>query len=208
MTTLTSVFPTGIGFGSTSQSVWNRRRVSTPAGYVQSNQLFSQAKMRYDIASGIKSLDDCHELIRFFNVIQANDATVLFLDKTDYKSCAPLTTAAFNDCPLGTPDGVTTAFQLYKRYSAGGLNYDRKITRPINGTMLIGKNGSAIGSGFTINYNTGVVTFSVAPLITDTITWGGHFYVPVDFQEDSLDWVLDKFRSGSLDGITLEEVIE
>jgi len=208
MTTLTSIFPTGIGFGSVSQTIWNKRRVGTPAGYVQSNQLFSQGRMKFDVASGIKSLDDCHELIRFFNVMQANDSTVLFTDKTDFKSCAVLQTAAFGDSVIGTGDGATLTFQLKKRYSAGGLNYDRKITRPITGTTTIGVNAVQQMAGWSVNVNTGIVTFGVAPTLGHVITAGFHFYVPVDFIDSSLDWVLDKFRSGTLDGIILEEVIE
>jgi len=208
MALLTSNFPTGIGFGSISQSNWNRRRVSTPSGYVQTNQLFSKAMMKYDVASGIKSLDDCHELIRFFNVIQANDATVLFTDKTDFKSCAALQTANWADSVIGVGDGLDTTFQLYKRYSAGGQNYDRKITRPMTGTVTIGVNGSQLVGGWSVNVNTGIVTFTTPPADGHVITAGFHFRVPVDFVDSSLDWVLDKYRSGSLDGIMLEEVIE
>ena len=210
MTTLSANFPTGIGFGSISSTVWNRRRVSTPAGYAQSNQLFSKALMRYDVASGVKSLDDCHELLRFFNVMQANDSVVLFTDKTDFKSCAPQQTAAFTDSVIGTGDGSTVAFQLKKRYSAGGLNYDRKITRPISGTVSIGKAGvlQTLTTHYTINHDTGVVTFTSAPSNGQSITAGFHFYVPVDFVDSSLDWILDKFKSGTLDGIILEEVQE
>lgn len=210
MTTLTSNFPTGIGFGSNAKSNWNKRRVSTPAGYVQSNQLFSKALMSFDVASGLKSLDDCHELLRFFNVMQANDSVVLFTDKTDFKSCAPLQTAAFTDCVIGTGDGATTQFQLYKTYTAGGLTYSRKITRPMTGTVTVGKNGvlQTLTTHYTINHNTGVITFVAAPANGLSITAGFHFYVPVDFVDSSLDWVLEKFRAGTLDGITLEEVQE
>lgn len=208
MTTLTANFPTGIGFGSSAQTQWNKRRVSTPAGYSQTNQLFSKALMKYDVASGVKSLDDCHELIRFFNVMMANDSVVLFTDKTDFKSCAPLQVAAYSDSVIGTGDGADTTFQLYKRYSAGGLNYDRKITRPMTGTVKIGVNGSELLSGWTVNVDTGIVTFSSPPANGHVITAGFHFYVPVDFVDSSLDWVLDKFRAGTLDGIMLEEVQE
>jgi uncharacterized protein (TIGR02217 family) len=166
--------------------------------------------MRYDVASGVKSLDDCHELVRFFNVMQVNDAVVLFLDKTDFKSCAPLQTAAFGDSVIGVGDGVTTVFQVKKRYSAGGLNYDRKITRLIAGTVKSGVNGveKAIGTDWTVNINTGLLTYAVAPPNGHQVTAGFHFYVPVDFVDSSLDWVLDKFKSGTLDGIILEEVVE
>lgn len=210
MTTLTSIFPTAIGFGSTSTSKWNRRRVATPAGYAQVNQLFSKALMSFDVATGLKSLDDCHELLRFFNVMQANDSTVLFTDKTDFKSCAPLETAAYDDCVIGVGDGVTTTFQLYKVYSAGGLEYSRKITRPMTGTVKSGVNGveKTITTDWAVNVNTGVITYNAAPGNGLDVTAGFHFYVPVDFIDSSLDYVLERFRAGTLDGITLEEVQE
>lgn len=210
MTTLSSIFPTGIGFGSIATSTWNKRRVSTAAGYAQTNQLFSKALMKFDVAAGVKSLDDCHELLRFFNVMQANDAVVLFTDKTDFKSCAPQQSAAFTDSRFGTGDGATTIFQLKKRYSAGGLNYDRKITRPISGTVTIGKAGvlQTLTTDYTINHDTGLVTFTSPPAGGAALTAGFHFYVPVDFIDSSLDWVLTKFKAGTLDGIILEEVQE
>ena len=44
----------------------------------------------------------------------------------------------------------------------------------------IKKNGSAITSGFTINYGTGVVTFASALLETDVITASGDYYLTSD----------------------------
>jgi len=210
MTVLNAVFPTAIGFGSMSQSNWNKRRVTTPAGYQQVNQLFDRALMRFNVASGIRSLDDCHELIRFFNVMQANDATVLFLDKTDFKSCAPLQVAAFGDSVIGTGNGSQTVFPVYKRYSAGGLNYDRRITRLMTGTVKSGVDGveKTITVHWTVDLNTGTITYLTPPPNGHSVTAGFHFYVPVDFVDSSLDWVLDKFRSGTLDGINLEEILE
>lgn len=208
MTTLTSIFPTGIGLGSVSSSQWNKRRVATPSGYSQVNQLFSKALMKFDVASGLKSLDDCHELVRFFNVMQVNDSTVLFMDKTDFKSCAPQQTAGAADSFIGTGTGALTTFQLKKRYSAGGLNYDRKITRPMAGTVRVSINGVEQLSGWSVSTTTGIVTFTSAPANGTTIEAGFHFYVPVDFVDSTLDWVLEKFKAGSLDGIMLQEVPE
>lgn len=210
MTTLSTIFPTGIGFGSIATSNWNKRRVVTPAGYAQVNQLFDQALMRFDVSSGVKSLDDCHELIRFFNVMQANDAVVLFTDKTDFKSCAPQQVVSATDSHIGTGDGADVTFQLSKRYSAGGLNYDRRITRPVAGTVKVAVAGveKTIGSDFTVNTTTGLVTMSTPPANLAEVTAGFHFYVPVDFVDSSLDWVLEKFIAGSLGNIILEEVVE
>jgi len=44
-------------------------------------------------------------------------------------------------------------------------------------TATIKKNGSTITSGFTINYETGVVTFASALLETDVITASGDYYL-------------------------------
>lgn len=77
-------------------------------------------------------------------------------------------------------------YQLRKEYGldAAGLGIGRPVRtiyKPVSGTTVCAKNGVAIGSGVTVNTVTGVVTISPAPLITDVITGGCEFDIPVRF---------------------------
>jgi len=61
--------------------------------------------------------------------------------------------------------------QLVKRYTVGSTNYDRPITKPINGTV------SFTGGG-TLNYETGVVSGNAGG------TWSGQFEIQARFATD------------------------
>lgn len=94
-------------------------------------------------------------------------------------------------CSTGTVVGLTsTTFQLYKKYtdSGSGLFKTRKITRPKAADFVVMVSGTPLSGGsFTLNADTGVVTIPSAPSAA-TVTWTGHFYVPVHFQSDTIDW--------------------
>lgn len=77
-------------------------------------------------------------------------------------------------------------YQLRKEYGkdATGLGIGRPVRtiyKPVTGTTLCAKNGVTIGSGVTVDTVTGQVTISPAPLITDAITGGCEFDIPVRF---------------------------
>jgi uncharacterized protein (TIGR02217 family) len=84
------------------------------------------------------------------------------------------------DEPLGTSDGVITTYDLIKTYTFGSETHERRIYRPVSPIVLKG-DGVVIGSGYSVNYTTGVVTFSVVPANGVDITWTGEFNVPVRF---------------------------
>lgn len=78
-------------------------------------------------------------------------------------------------------------YQLRKEYGkdAAGLSSigrpARTIYKPVTGTTVCAKNGVTLVSGVTVNTVTGEVTISPAPLITDVITAGCEFDIPVRF---------------------------
>lgn len=61
--------------------------------------------------------------------------------------------------------------QLVKRYTAGSVNYDRPIVKPINGTV------SFTGGG-TLNYETGIISGGGGG------TWSGEFEIQARFTGD------------------------
>lgn len=61
--------------------------------------------------------------------------------------------------------------QLVKRYTAGGVSYDRPITKPINGTVIF-------SGGGTLNYETGVISGGAGGL------WSGEFEIQARFGSD------------------------
>ena len=127
-------------------------------------------------------------------------------DWADYKSGQPSANTAATDQPVGTGNGVTTAFQLVKLYTSSAQSWTRTITKPVAGTVALALNGAPQITGWTINTITGVVTFAAAPALGVTITAGFEFDVPVRFDTDTLDVTLDFERLGSITSIPLIEV--
>lgn len=76
-----------------------------------------------------------------------------------------------------------THFQMYKNYAYSPLLYQRKIIKPVSGSVnVVG------GTGPTIDYTTGIVTVSSG---TPT-SWTGQFDVPVRFASDMPKLGLDE----------------
>jgi uncharacterized protein (TIGR02217 family) len=88
---------------------------------------------------------------------------------------------------IGVGDGVTRTFQLFKNYSAGTVTRQRKITRPVLGTVKVYVEG--VETAVTVNLATGGVTFAVAPIDSALITADFDFDIPVRFDSDELELV-------------------
>jgi uncharacterized protein (TIGR02217 family) len=55
---------------------------------------------------------------------------------------------------IAVGDGSTKEFQLFRTYARGGFSRDRKITRPVNGSVTVYSNGVPVRVG--VDYDTGV----------------------------------------------------
>jgi uncharacterized protein (TIGR02217 family) len=112
------------------------------------------------------------------------------------------------DQALGTGDGFTTQFQMVKRYTRGGQNYDRDIHLPVLSTVLIANDGVLVDSAdYSVSRPGGIVTFDVPPGSGDVLTWGGLFDVEVRFEsDDQLEQIMRTWQAAGASDITLIEV--
>ncbi len=112
------------------------------------------------------------------------------------------------DQALGTGDGFTDSFQLVKRYSRGGQNYDRPIHLPVLSTVLIADNGVLVSaSDYTVDRGTGIVTFDTPPIIGHVLTAGFLFDCEVRFEsDDAFEGILRTWQAGGFADLTLIEV--
>lgn len=125
---------------------------------------WSYPRNRYNGAIGIRNVDDYNVYLNWFNTVKGRFAGFRLKDEADFKSTNPNDTVAFNDQPLGTGDGTTTAFQLVKRYSQGAQITNKPVLKPVADTTRIGIDGVELGSdtspiGWSVNTTTGIVTF-------------------------------------------------
>lgn len=88
---------------------------------------------------------------------------------------------------LGQGDGSTKTFQLYRTYTRGAVTRQRKITRPIVGSVTAKIGG--IVTIAAIDYSTGLITFTVAPALGALITADFDNDIPVRFADDELEMI-------------------
>lgn len=190
-------FPADIAYGSSGGPEYATDIVASQSGYEQRNVNWEQARARYNVAHGVKTKAQLDALIAFFRARKGRAHGFRFKDWTDYQATAE---------SLGTGDGVTTQFQLMKRYVSGAVTELRTITKPVSGTVQIYKNAVLQSSGVSVNTTTGVVTFTAAPAIGQAITATYQFDVPVRFDTDKLSASLDAYGIHSWLDIPLVEV--
>ena len=199
-------FPPKISYGSTGGPRRKTEVVELASGHEERNSPWSQSRRTYNVAYGIKSVDDLHDVMGFFEAREAALYGFRYKDWSDYKSVRPLETVTPTDQVLGTGTGALTTFQLVKVYSDVANTQTRIITKPVSGTVRVSLNGVEQLAGWLVDTTTGVVVFSVAPALGVIVRAGFEFDVPVRFGNDQLTINLSHFEMGSLPDISLVEV--
>lgn len=156
----------------------------------------------------MRSLDDVHAVIAFFEARHGRLHGFRWKDLADFKSCAPLQSPAATDQSVGIGDGIATTFALVKRYASGAEAYDRPIRKPVAGTVLVAVADvpHVAGTDFTLDAATGIVTFVTPPAVGASITAGFEFDVPVRFDTDFLEINVAAFRAGDVPNIPIIEL--
>ncbi|MFZ2030202.1 MAG: DUF2460 domain-containing protein, partial [Vitreimonas sp.] len=187
-----------------------QRRVDVVAlgsGREVRNTPWAHGRRCYDVGGAVRTLDDMHALIAFFEARRGRLVGFRFRDPFDCKSCAPSATPAPSDQELGIGDGVKRTFQLIKAYGAGASAYARPIKKPVVGSVRVSVAGSELSSGAFAVDALGLVTLTSAPAGGAHITAGFTFDTTVRFDIDRLDLALDGFGAGHAPSIPLIEIL-
>lgn len=108
---------------------------------------------------------------------------------------------------IAISDGVRSEFQLIKTYSSGDSLVTRVIKKPVKDTVKIYSQANLrVNLDYSVDFTTGVITFTVAPSVGTIIMADFEFDVPVRFDTDELQLSIDSFNSGSWSGINLIEI--
>ena len=200
-------FPTSISKGSHGGPERRTDVVTTASGREERNARWANSRRRYNAGFGVKSLDEIHSVVAFFEERRGRLYAFRWKDFADFKSCAASASITSSDQLIGTGNGSTPTFQLIKKYGQGMRDYARAITAPVAGTVVLAVNGTATAA-FSVNTQTGIVTFNAGniPPVGATITAGFEFDVPVRFDSDAITINLTHFASGEIPDIPLIEV--
>lgn len=199
-------FPDNISRGARGGPERRTQIVELASGDEERNASWANSRRRYDVSYGIRRADDLAAAVAFFEARNGRLYGFRFKDWADHRSCLPSRAPSPMDQHIGVGDGVTTSFQLVKRYASGGLSWVRTITKPVAGTVQIALNGAPQSSGWSVDHQTGLISFDTAPSNGIAITAGFEFDVPVRFDTDALDVTLDIERLGSITSIPLLEI--
>ncbi|MFT5506993.1 MAG: hypothetical protein ACI89J_000057 [Hyphomicrobiaceae bacterium] len=203
-------FPTAISMGASGGPERRTDIVVLGSGFEERNNRWADSRRRYDAGYGVKTLDELHTVVAFYEARRGALYGFRWKDPGDWKSCAPLAVTAADDQMIGTGDGVTAALQLVKQYGQSFAPWQREIRKPVAGTVLISVDGVAQSEGtdYTVDTASGVVTFGpgAIPTIGQKVTAGFEFDVPVRFDSDRLEINVSGFKHGSIPSIPVIEV--
>jgi uncharacterized protein (TIGR02217 family) len=184
-------FPDNISFGVTGGPEFMTDVVIVDSGQEYRNQVRSLELNRWDVAHAARLPEHWEPLKKFFRVAAGRANGFRFKDWADYE--------------VATGEGVftlltATTFQMWKRYTSGATNYDRKIQKPVSGTVTV--TGGTLSA---VDYTTGIVTMSAG---TPT-SWTGQFDVPARFDTDQMKGtIIDKSGSSFIIGWESIPIVE
>ncbi|MES2541638.1 MAG: DUF2460 domain-containing protein [Pseudomonadota bacterium] len=201
-------FPANLSFGSAGGPERRTEIVTLANGFEERNTPWAHSRRRYDAGVGLRSLNDVETLIAFFEARAGQLHGFRWKDWSDYKSCPPLSTPSHEDQLVGIGDGETTVFQLQKTYVSGLQSYTRPIRKPVLGSVVvaIAADVKIEGLEFTVNPETGEVSFALPPDLGTRITAGFEFDVPVRFDTDSIQTSVASFQAGDVPTVPVVEI--
>jgi uncharacterized protein (TIGR02217 family) len=159
--------------------------VTGGAKHEKRNVNWSEARGRWDVASGLKKHVQIDELIAFFRARRGRAYGFRFKDWTDYRATGQL---------LGTGDDVLTQFHLVKHYPSESVIEVRTITKLVPGPVQVYLDGTLQLSGWPVDTTTGLVTFRTAPTMGVEVTADFEFDVPVRFDTDHMAVTIESYR--------------
>lgn len=181
--------------------------VALGSGREARNTPWAHGRRRYDIGGAVRTLDELHELIAFFEARRGRLRGFRFRDPFDWKSCAPTMAFGPDDQTIGEGDGEETVFQLVKRYGVGDGAYVRPINRSVAGVRAAVDGDELDADAFSADLNTGMVTLDEPPALGAAVTAGFAFDTPVRFDIDRLELSLDGFGAGRALAVPLIEIL-
>jgi uncharacterized protein (TIGR02217 family) len=201
-------FPANLSFGSVGGPERRTEIVTLANGFEERNTPWAHSRRRYDAGVGLRSLDDVETLIAFFEARVGQLHAFRWKDWSDFRSCTPSATPSALDQEIGTGDGVRTVFQLQKTYVSGLQSYVRPIRKPVAGTVrvAIANDVKVEGVEYSLNLETGEVTFVLPPDVGARVSAGFEFDVPVRFDTDSIQTSVSSFQAGDVPTVPIVEI--
>ncbi|HCR86349.1 MAG TPA: TIGR02217 family protein [Alphaproteobacteria bacterium] len=191
-------FPSEVSFKAKCYAEFKTSVVSLNSGYEKRNQQWLFGRRKYEIEFKNIGKAEANKVISFFQARNGKLNGFRFKDWDEFEA---------KDENVGIGDGETTEFQLIKNYGDENYNYQRKITKPVEGKLIIKQNGSVVsGSAYDVFWDKGIISFDTAPDTGAIITADFEFDVPVRFDTDFLSLKTEEYGKSSIEKISLIEI--
>jgi uncharacterized protein (TIGR02217 family) len=122
-------FPTAISRGAQGGPERRTDVVVLGSGHEERNARWADSRRSYNAGYGVKSLDDLHAVIAFFEERRGRLYGFRWRDHLDFKSGPPQQTVSSSDQVIGTGTGSQDAFQLVKTYGSAFARTLRSMPR-------------------------------------------------------------------------------
>ncbi|MGR3679608.1 MAG: phage distal tail protein, Rcc01695 family [Paracoccaceae bacterium] len=201
-------FPASLSFGSLGGPERRTDVVTLANGFEERNTPWAHSRRRYDAGVAMRSLDDIETLISFFEARRGQLFGFRWKDWSDYKSSIASQEVAVDDQVIGQGDGIRVDFQLMKTYRSGEFTYQRPVTKPVAGSVVVAIEQDPLREGvdFNVDTATGIVTLAQPPLESLDISAGFEFDVPVRFDTDYIQTSVASFQAGDVPNVPVVEV--
>ena len=111
-----TLFPTAISRGSQGGPERKTDVVVLGSGHEQRNSRWADSRRSWNAGYGVRSLDDLHAVVAFFEERRGRLHGFRWRDHADHKSCAPSAVPSALDQQIGIGTGTLATFQLGKTY--------------------------------------------------------------------------------------------
>lgn len=198
--------PEDVERGAEGGPAFNTTILALNSGFEQRNQNWEAARGRWNIGYGIQTKSAFDLVKAFFYARRGRFHGFRFKDWSDYEIGDSSDSSTRQT--IGVGDASNDTFQIYKRYSDGGEDYDRTITKPVNGTLLVYLDGvlQTETTNYTVDYTTGIITFTSPPGGSVVVAVICEFDVPVRFDTDNFGITLATFDAGSIPDLPVVEL--
>jgi len=190
------LFPPGISYGSRGGPGFKTTVLVLGGGQEQRNIDWEKSRAKYNIAYGLRSQADINQLRDFFYCRRGKGYTFPYKDWRDYNVTGQA---------IGTGNNSTKTFHLKKTYTDGTYTYDRLNILPVANTVKIYFDSVEQETGWTVDRETAIVTFTDAPAEGVVITADFEFHVPLHFDIDELPQTIEIALHGQNPDIPLIE---
>ena len=193
---------------------FNTTVLQLDSGFEKRNVDWSQTRGEWDVGYGLlRKFNNgdpafttfLEDLQAFFYIVNGRAFSFRFKDWSDFEIALRGGVDDGTEQTIGTGDGSTPTFQVFKRYAVGAFAHDRTITKLATGTTKVYIDTILDGSA-TTDDDRGTVTPTTVPLGGEVVAVRTEFDVHARLDTDGLDVNMEIFNGGSWPSVPVIEL--